>query len=137
MKNDYNNYQLCYVDRLDDFGAIKLWFSDLDVSNVWGDDWDDKPYEHNAGEPYDVIDSEIINKYIKIIIELNDKELLLPCSGTINSNFSVEDINIRKQIPWLRNNKFNLWAGTSLEETLKILKTLDIEIYYDSKLIGE
>lgn len=138
MKNDYNNYQLCYIDKLDDFGTIKLWFSNLDVSKVWGDDWNDKPYEHNAGEPYDTINSEI-NSYIKIIIidRLNNQELLLPCSGTINSNFSIEDINIKKQIPWLRNNTFNLWAGTSLEETLKILKTLDIEIYYDSKLIGE
>ena len=24
-----------------------------DLENQWGDDWDDSPYEHNAGPPYE------------------------------------------------------------------------------------
>lgn len=25
-----------------------------DIENQWGDDWDDRPYEHNAGKPYQI-----------------------------------------------------------------------------------
>ena len=24
-----------------------------DMAAQWGDDWDDRPYEHNAGKPYE------------------------------------------------------------------------------------
>lgn len=139
MTNKYNNYQLCYVDNLSDCGTMELWFSKEDYTKVWGDDWDDAPYEHNAGEPYSEIKDGIKNDYIKIIINCVDYTVILaPCSHTLNSNFSVEDINIRKQIPWLRNDDFNIWAGTTLEETLSLLKnTEDLEIYYDSKLMEE
>lgn len=39
-------YKLCYVD------GQKAWFTD-NFEKQWGDDWNDKPYECNAEEPYD------------------------------------------------------------------------------------
>lgn len=39
-------FKLCYVE------GNKAWFTD-NFENQWGDDWDDKPYEDNAGYPYD------------------------------------------------------------------------------------
>ena len=42
----YDEYKLCYVDR------NKAWFTN-NFEKQWGDDWDDAPYEHNAGLPYD------------------------------------------------------------------------------------
>jgi hypothetical protein len=38
-------YRLCYID------GQKAWFTD-NFEKQWGDDWNDKPYECNAGEPY-------------------------------------------------------------------------------------
>ena len=38
-------YKLCYVD------GNEAWFTS-DWKNQWGDDWNDRPYEHNAGSPY-------------------------------------------------------------------------------------
>ena len=39
-------YKLCYVSN----GV--LYFTNKELSEQWGDDWNDHPYEHNAGEPY-------------------------------------------------------------------------------------
>lgn len=33
--------------------VIRLYLVDDDCNDYWGDDWDDKPYEYNAGEIYD------------------------------------------------------------------------------------
>ena len=38
--------KLCYVDQSWAF------FTTKSLSDQWGDDWDDAPYEHNAGYPY-------------------------------------------------------------------------------------
>jgi hypothetical protein len=32
---------------------IYMYFTPIDLDDQWGDDWDDAPYEHNAGAPYD------------------------------------------------------------------------------------
>ena len=42
----YDEYKLCYVD------GNKAWFTN-NFEKQWGDDWNDRPYEHNAGLPYD------------------------------------------------------------------------------------
>lgn len=44
-------YKLCYVE--DNFA----YFTN-DFENQWGDDWNDRPYEHNAGEPYEKKDKK-------------------------------------------------------------------------------
>jgi len=71
----YRNYKLCMVeyynyetdeDRYIDKGFftlndkeqecgqyLYLYFTSLDLKKQWGDDWDDVPYEFNAGHPYD------------------------------------------------------------------------------------
>ena len=38
--------KLCYLES-----SVMYFTSDID--NQWGDDWDDIPYEHNAGKPYE------------------------------------------------------------------------------------
>ena len=57
MKIDekFMNYKLCFVDSEEWAGdPITLYFTELDdVTEQWGDDWNDRPYEHNAGEPYE------------------------------------------------------------------------------------
>jgi hypothetical protein len=41
-----SDYKLCYVS-----GSF-AWFTTQELSKQWGDDWNDAPYEHNAGSPY-------------------------------------------------------------------------------------
>ena len=34
--------------------VVRLYCCDQDkYDDAWGDDWSDRPYEHNAGSPYD------------------------------------------------------------------------------------
>jgi len=59
--------------------------------SYYGDDWDDIPYEHNAGTVYD--------RYIKghKDITFEDDDLVLePCNGAYNSKWSKNDMVARK-----------------------------------------
>ena len=101
-------YRLCYVS-----GNI-MYFTD-NFENQTGDDWDDAPYEHNAGEPYEWVDewSAESNKYrghIRMIAFMTDRWLDYPCDGYGNSPFSVDDINAGA-IAWIRVHK----GGNSVE----------------------
>lgn len=42
----FDNYVLCFVK------GNRAYFTRKDLDEQWGDDWDDRPYEYNAGEPY-------------------------------------------------------------------------------------
>ena len=64
--------------------------------DYWGDDWDDSPYEHNAGTVY--------NRYVKETIDIAfpfDSEVLEPADdwrNNGNSHYSKEDMKNR-QVP--------------------------------------
>lgn len=127
-------YKLCYVD------GQKAWFTD-NFEKQWGDDWNDKPYECNAGEPYNswselIEDNEDIfkRKYkhhqIKLktlYFETNDWSEQKPCDM---GRFSVEDIN-KGTIAWVHTDKFNILAGTEIEEFIKIIKENGGKIYME------
>lgn len=112
------NYKMCYVEDGD------IYFSKAELKYVWGDDWNDAPYEHNAGLPYSDNKDEFKtirffpNSEDYFIVEAKDFE-----RGCINSPYSVEDIN-SKQVPWirvydseLRCNLFcEIYAGSTMEE---------------------
>ena len=57
----------------------------------YGDDWNDYPYEHNAGKVYD----EFIKGYKDISFPF-DTVVLEPCDGAYNSNYSKDDMVARK-----------------------------------------
>lgn len=42
-----HDYKLCYISE------NIAYFTTLPLSEQWGDDWNDAPYEHNAGPPYE------------------------------------------------------------------------------------
>ena len=83
--------KLCYVEDLGLGMYYVLFFSKKNTKDVWGDDWDDVPYEHNASEPYE---------YDKKIIVEQGNTIITPCSEYNNSPYSVEDIN-NKAVPWI------------------------------------
>ena len=127
-------YRLCYVD------GQKAWFTD-NFEKQWGDDWNDKPYECNAGEPYEnwselIEDNEDVfkRKYkhhqIKLktlYFETDDWSEQKPCDM---GRFSVEDIN-KGTIAWVHTDKFNILAGTEMEEFIKIIKENGGKIYME------
>lgn len=59
----------------------------------WGDDWDDRPYEHNAGQVYE----EFIKGYKDVAFDFDDF-VLEPADGAWdrNSRWSKEDMIARK-----------------------------------------
>lgn len=132
-------YRLCYVK------GNKAWFTD-NMEKQWGDDWNDKPYEHNAGEPYDdwgelLEDNEDIFKrkyeYHKIkhkvlYFETNDWREQQPCDGYLNSPYSVEDIN-NKIVPWIKGEGYEIYAGTEYEEFIKVIEDNGGTVYVSRK----
>lgn len=120
-------FRLCYVD------SGVMYFTD-DFKNVHSDDWDDKPYEHNAEPPYPMSDRyseeenrRIGNTVLRYLAFMKDWETREPCDGHLNSPYSVEDIN-KGAIPWLYNPKAGgLMAGATIEEAIKWCKKAEIK----------
>lgn len=90
-------HRLCYVE------GSSAYFTDLPLTKQWGDDWDDAPYEHNAGEPYhDVFVTEGEPRLKADIVQLRwEGPFVTPDDGHLNSPWSVQMINAR-QVAWLR-----------------------------------
>lgn len=125
-------YKLCYIDE------NKAWFTN-NFEKQWGDDWNDKPYEHNAGYPYDSW-SELIEdnedmfkreyksheiKHKTLYFETNSWSEQKPCDY---GSFSVEDINSKK-VAWLHTDDYNIYAETTFEEFINIIEKNGGTIY--------
>lgn len=61
----------------------------------WGDDWNDAPYEHNAGAVY----QEYIKGHKDISFGFED-EVFEPCDGAMNSGWCKQDM-IERKVPCL------------------------------------
>lgn len=131
-KNVNKNYKLCYVD------GNKAYFTN-DFKHCWGDDWNDIPYECNAGEPYrswselikdneNILEKRYIHHPIEIKIiyfETNDFSEKRPCDV---DRFSVEMINNRN-IPWIETDEYKIFGGTDYETFKKTILENNGEIY--------
>ena len=76
-------------DYKDYTGKTPDWLKPSDI--YYGDDWNDRPYEHNAGKVYE--------QFVKGHIDVNckyDDLVLEPCSGELNSIYSKDDMRDRK-----------------------------------------
>jgi hypothetical protein len=104
-----SHWKLCYIR----YG--RAFFCEKEPSEVWGDDWNDAPYEHNAGWPYD-----------PHVAVMYDGDFDTPDTHMLNSSYSVEMINA-KNVPWLKSNRyssappFQIWAGATLAEFVDIV----------------
>jgi hypothetical protein len=118
--------RLCYVS------GNCAYFTTQALEKQWGDDWDDAPYEHNAGSPYEWradydgksckcldpkggvnkgctyqpvhLATEAIPRWeiVQVYFEANYEP---PCEGVTNSRYSVQDIN-RGDVAWLRPSRY-------------------------------
>lgn len=134
--------KLCYVDD------NVAYFTTQELSEQWGDDWDDAPYEHNAGRPYEpsyyhysdergsVKNPKDWNEdgTPKWEIEkiMFDADVMLPNYGVANSDYSVQDIN-KKKIAWIRSFYYTdippIYAGTNVLDFIEAIEKMGGECY--------
>lgn len=119
------DYKLCYID------GQKAYFTS-NLEKQWGDDWNDRPYEDNAGEPYeDYIDGDkcIDIALSSLYFETGDWTERKPCDI---GRFSVEEINMGA-VAWLSTGSFCIQAGTTMKDFIDIIKKHDGKIFLEQK----
>ena len=92
---------------------LYAYFTPLPLDEQWGDDWNDAPYDCNAGEPYDDVTDEIEEKdglrfvtksheitIIKVPFAIKSYNTSMPKDYGYNSPFCVDDIN-RGAVAWI------------------------------------
>ena len=126
--------KLCYVDE------HEAWFTGCSLKQQWGDDWNDAPYEHNAGEPYgdhyegEGMDKRRVEHRLLRIFWVAD-EYKAPCEGTINSQWSVEAINggavawLSARYPGEASLARPIHAGVSLTDFIAAIELAGGEVY--------
>lgn len=115
-------------------GTYVAYFTTIPLEKQWGDDWDDAPYEHNAGIPYDDItygrdenDKAFIESrenftiYKVYFTPKNDVTMPMDYSYGGNSPFSVDMIN-KGAVAWMFNGKQAIHAGTNISEFIKTIE---------------
>lgn len=120
---------LCYVD------GPWAYFTTQELSEQWGDDWNDAPYEHNAGQPYEYSEHDRKNgvEPWQITKVAFDGDLNQPCTGCVDSDISVQDINAGK-VAWLYTSKWNskqvaIHAGATLAEFCELVREAGGTVY--------
>lgn len=114
------DYKLCYIEM------NCAYFTTQALSQQWGDDWNDAPYEYNAGEPYPFTDHDTkqgLTPWDVMTVRFHS-EMKTPaqCNYTGNSSYSVEMIN-NGMAPWLIGNPGTaIFAGCNPVEFKAIIR---------------
>lgn len=111
-QSESQGFKLCYVD------GGTAWFTTAPLDKQWGDDWNDAPYEHNAGSPYayhDYMKEHGTQPYELCTILYRGLSTPADLAWSGNSPYSVEQINTGIT-PWLSENGVHIFAGASIEE---------------------
>lgn len=150
MIDKFLDHKLCYVDDEEYVGEpMTLYFTEKDVTEQWGDDWDDAPYEHNSEIPYyeDYSQEELYvengrGHYPPISIfrvMICSQYISTPRTGKLNSPYCVRDIN-QGVVPWLTYKRYDepaiyIKAGTTLKEFLDIMEQHKdyVEVYLEKR----
>lgn len=117
-------YILCYV--YDNWA----FFTTQTLEEAHGDDWNDAPYEHNAGPPYQYRKEDALKPWniYKVAWEGNFNR---PCDNYANSPYSVDQIN-QGAVPWLvsywRKN-ISIPAGTDLDKFCDLIREGEGKVY--------
>lgn len=117
-------HRLCYID------PPFAYFTSNPLDEEWGDDWDDAPYDCNAGEPYGEGGEIVIVAYKSAFMTPSEREYGWP--------ISVEDINMRREQPWLmcppwKGEHSSIWAGTELEEFCRMIRATGGRIWKEER----
>lgn len=120
---------LCYV--------YDCWayFTTQSLDKQWGDDWDDAPYEHNAGRPYYPYKEK--GEDWDIIRVAWEGPFDTPDMYHANSPWSVKTIN-QGAVPWLTNVRnlygnhtepISIFAGCTLDYFKKEVRRGGGDVY--------
>lgn len=139
------DYRLCYVCPRNGFA----YFTSIPLSKQWGDDWDDAPYEHNAGDPYDThcpkkgAAERVAHDLVKVAW---DADYITPNESHVNSPWSVQAIN-SGAIAWLIPNRWDklgdecdirpIHAGVTLIEFVRTVEASGGVVYIPRQLAEE
>lgn len=116
--------RLCYVKNQ------WAWFTSAPLTGPgrqWGDDWNDAPYEHNAGDPYGMDGHRL-----EVVAFEARLDTPADCVGP-NSRYSVEMINAGA-IAWLTTPSWEkaqvvIHAGTTLPEFRRLIWSVGGDVY--------
>lgn len=70
--------------------VVRFFLGKKELNDWWGDDWNDSPYEHNAGNVY----NEFIEGYIDMAWDL-DVVVAEPSDGCYSSSYCKDDFKYR------------------------------------------
>lgn len=122
---------LCYIDKYSHNEAV---FTTLPLKLQWGDDWNDAPYEHNCGFPYEWNPRDDKPPYKLYWVRFSvDMETPAQRAWGGNSLYSVEMINNR-ETAWLASEgKEPIYAGISIAEFKRLIKLNGGTIWVEEK----
>ena len=132
---------------------LYAYFTPLSLDEQWGDDWNDSPYDCNAGDPYDSVTDEVTeHDGLKFVSKSHDITIVripfivksynsrFPSDYGYNSPFCVRDIN-HGAVSWIYDyNSSNekhvtVNAGDTPSQFVKKLKMIEKNnpewTYYD------
>lgn len=139
------DFKLCYIDK-----DNTAYFTTQDLAAQAGDDWDDAPYEHNAGTPYEPRiyhyadgrkekdphewNEDGTPKWEICTVMFHAYDIETPSSRYGNSPYSVDKINAGA-VAWLTgydytNKKYvAINAGASIDEFKQKVRQCGGKIY--------
>lgn len=125
-----SQYKLCYVE------GNFAYFTTQELDKQWGDDWNDAPYEHNAGEPYTYFpghEREDVEPWSIEVVAYKCHCLETPAEiAGLNSSYSVQKIN-KGFTPWLVDRYYDsdvvIPAGVSIEEFTALVQQAGGEVF--------
>jgi len=101
--------------------TFRLYLGADDCNDYWGDDWNDAPYEHNAGTVY----REYIQGYVEFAFS-SEYVVCEACDGYFNSSFSKEDM-INRKVPCITIStkpEIKIYFGDNIDEISKQITEL-------------
>lgn len=123
------NLKLCFVKR--NFA----WFTSCPISYQWGDDWDDAPYEFNAGEPYAYHETKEGKKQDHSVVKVYwEASYVTPDALEEKSKWSAKSIN-KGNVPWLSAGPWSdqelapIHSGTTLGDFIKHIQSAGGEVF--------
>ena len=125
-----DKFALCYVE------PPFAYFTTRELTKQWGDDWDDAPYEHNAGEPYEPHDKDRERGEDWQVWKLAyEAQLETPADRALcgYSPYSVQEINAGA-VAWLVSSSWDkesvaIQAGCTVAEFVKAAESVGGTVY--------
>lgn len=140
-----NELKLCYVEDM------WAYFTSQPLEEAWGDDWNDAPYEHNAGSPYhwhprsERVDTPDGTQWQELpedqqppkweIVKVAwEGPFETPDEHAINSRYSVQminrgDIAWLRPAPWVSDTARPILAGTTYDDFVDLIRLGGGEAY--------